>query len=108
MADIAEKGYDAWLNEDYVGFNEQNGHYRADITVASLPDSGAPCYLVCGPSKVVVPSPGTYSFPLEVFRSYRVRTYPIALPLSISTDDGYLGDPPPALLSYACCPTAPT
>ena len=86
---IAEKGYDAWLDEDYVGVNEQNGHYRADIALASLPDSGAPCYLVCGPYKVVVSQPGTYSFPLEVFMSYRVRTYPVALPLSISTDDGY-------------------
>ena len=86
---IAEKGYDAWLGDDYVGVNEQNGHFRADITVASLPDSGAPCYLVCGPYKVVVSQPGTYSFPLEVFKSYKVRTYPVALPLSISTDDGY-------------------
>ena len=86
---IAEKGYDAWLDDDYVGVNEQNGHFRADITVASLSDSGAPCYLVCGPYNVVVNQPGTYSFPLEVFRSYKVRTYPVALPLSISTDDGY-------------------
>ena len=86
---IAEKGYDAWLDEDYVGVNEQNGHYRADIALASLPDGGAPCYLVCGPYNVVVNQPGTYSFPLEVFKSYKVRTYPVALPLSISTDDGY-------------------
>ena len=107
-AAIANKGYEAWLDENYVGVNEQNGHYRADITVASLPDCGAPCYLVCGPYKVVVSHPGTYSFPLEVFKSYRARTYPIALPLSISTDDGYRGDLPPALLSYACCSPAPT
>lgn len=86
---IAEKGYDAWLDEDYVGVNEQNGHYRADIALASLPDGGAPCYLVCGPYNVVVNQPGTYSFPLEVFKHYRTRTYPVALPLTISTDDGY-------------------
>ena len=86
---ITNKGYGAWLSEDYVGVNEQNGHYRADITVASLPDNGVPCYLVCGPYNVVVNQPGTYSFPLEVFKSYRVRTYPVALPLTISTDDGY-------------------
>ena len=88
---ITNKGYDAWLDEDYVGVNEQNGHYRADITVASLPDNGVPCYLVCGPYNVVVNQPGTYSFPLEVFEHYRTRTYPIALPLAISTDDGYRG-----------------
>ena len=100
---ITNKGYDAWLDEDYVGVNEQNGHYRADITVASLPDNGVPCYLVCGPYNVVVNQPGTYSFPLEVFEHYRTRTYPIALPLAISTDDGYRGEPsflnaPPMLL----------
>ena len=108
FAAITNLGYSAWLDEDYVGFNEQNGHYRADITVASLPDSGVPCYLVCGSYKVVVTQPGTYSFPLEVFKPYKVRTYPIALPLSISTDDGYRGAIPPALLSYACCSPAPT
>ena len=88
-AQITNKGYNAWLDEDYVGVNEQNGHYRADITVASLPDNGVPCYLVCGPYNVVVNQPGTYSFPLEVFEHYRTRTYPVALPLAISTDDGY-------------------
>ena len=90
-AAITNKGYARWLSEDYVGVNEQNGHYRADITVASLPDSGAPCYLVCGSYKVVVSHPGTYSFPLEVFEHYRARTYPVAVPLTISTDDGYSG-----------------
>ena len=92
-AAITNKGYGAWLDEDYVGVNEQNGHYRADITVASLPDNGVPCYLVCGPYRVVVDQPGTYSFPLEVFENYRTRTYPIALPLAISTDDGYRDEP---------------
>ena len=92
-AAITNKGYSAWLDEDYVGVNEQNGHYRADITVASLPDNGVPSYLVCGPYNVVVNQPGTYSFPLEVFEHYRTRTYPVALPLAITTDDGYRGEP---------------
>jgi len=30
---ITNKGYSTWLDEDYVGYNEQNGHFRADITV---------------------------------------------------------------------------
>ena len=105
-AAITNKGYEAWLDEDYVGVNEQNGHFRADITVGSLPE-GVPTYLVCGPYKVIVTSPGTYSFPLEVFETYKVRTYPVALPLSISTDDGYRDNLAPALLSSACCSPAP-
>ena len=90
---ITNKGYDAWLSEDYVGINEQNGHYKASITINQQPTTNnqAPLYLVCGPYKVVVTSPGTYSFPLEVFETYKVRTYPVALPLSITTDDGYRG-----------------
>ena len=90
---ITNKGYDAWLSEDYVGINEQNGHYKASITITQQPTTNnqAPIYLVCGPYKVVVTSPGTYSFPLEVFKTYKVRTYPVALPLSITTDDGYRG-----------------
>ena len=105
-AAITNKGYEAWLDEDYVGVNEQNGHFRADITVGSLPE-GVPTYLVCGPYKVIVTSPGTYSFPLEVFETYKVRTYPVALPLSISTDDGYRDNLAPALLSSACYSPAP-
>ena len=102
---ITNKGYDAWLSEDYVGVNEQNGHYKASITINQQPTTNnqQPIYLVCGPYKVVVTSPGTYSFPLEVFKTYKVRTYPVALPLSISTDDGYRDNLAPALLSYACC-----
>jgi len=91
-SNIVEKGYSTWLEEDYVGINEENGHFRADITVSTLPSDGVPCYLVCGPYKVVVTHPGVYSFPLEVFETYEARTYPVAVPLSISTDDGYSGE----------------
>ena len=107
---ITNKGYEAWLDEDYVGVDEQNGHYKASITINQAPSTlhQAPLYLVCGPYKVVVTSPGTYLFPLEVFETYKIRTYPVALPLSITTDDGYRGNLAPALLSYACCSPAPT
>ena len=88
---ITNKGYEAWLMEDKVGINEPNGLYKATITVGSLPDEG-PCYLVCGPYKVVVTSPGSYSFPLEVFVHYEARTYPTAVPISVEYDDGYRGD----------------
>ena len=88
---ITNKGYEAWLMEDKVGINEQNGIYKATITVGSLPDEG-PCYLVCGPYKIVVTSPGSYSFPLEVFERYEARTYPTAVPISVDYDDGYRGD----------------
>ena len=94
---ITNKGYEAWLMEDKVGINVQNGLYKATITVGSLPDEG-PCYLVCGPYKVVVTAPGTYSFPLEVFKTYKARTCPVALPLLISTDDGYLDGALPNLM----------
>ena len=88
---ITNKGYEAWLMEDKVGINEPNGLYKVSITVSQLPEHG-PCYLVCGPYKVVVTSPGTYSFPLEVFEHYAARTYPVAVPLSIDYDDGYRGE----------------
>ena len=110
---IAAKGYDAWLLEDCVGINEQNGLYRALVTVTEMPPDGEPCYLECGPYKVVVTHPGTYGFPLEVFETYRVRTYPTAVPLEIETDDGYRGVPdgpgsdwPPPLMLGA--PPAPS
>ena len=93
IAAISNKGYEAWLMEDCVGINEQNGMYKVSITVSQLPDFG-PCYLVCGPYKVVVTEPGTYSFPLEVFEHYTARTYPVAVPLSINYDDGYRSDDP--------------
>ena len=88
---ITNKGYEAWLMEDCVGINEQNGLYKATITVHSMPPNGEPCYLVCGPYKVVVTAPGAYSFPLEVFENYTARTYPRAVPLSVEYDDGYRG-----------------
>ena len=88
---ITNKGYEAWLMEDKVGINEQNGLYKVSITVSQLPDVGS-CYLVCGPYKVIVTAPGTYSFPLEVFEHYTARTYPVAVPLSIDYDDGYRGE----------------
>ena len=102
-AQITNKGYEAWLDEDYVGINEQNGHYKASITINQAPSTlhQAPLYLACGPHKVVVTSPGTYLFPLEVFETYKVRTYPVALPLSITTDDGYRGDVSPGLMMSA-------
>jgi len=101
-AAIAEKGYDTWLEEDYVGVNVENGHYQLKVTVGSIPDN-MPCYLVCGPHKIVVPHPGTYSFPLEVFETYKIRTYPVALPLTFSSDDGYRDDDEPPML----CMSAP-
>ena len=91
-AAITNKGYARWLDEDYVGYNEENGHYKATITVRSMPPNGEPCYLVCGPYKVIVKEPGEYSFPLVVFNEYTARTYPTALPLSVSYDDGYYPD----------------
>ena len=91
-AAITNKGYDAWLDEDYVGYNEENGHYKATITVSAMPPNGEPCYLVCGPYKVIVTQPGAYSFPLEVLNEYTARTYPTAVPLSIAYDEGYYGE----------------
>ena len=91
FAAITNKGYEAWLMEDKVGINEQNGLYKATITVHSMPPNGEPCYLVCGPYKVIVTHPGEYSFPLEVFENYTARTYPTAVPLSVEYDDGYRG-----------------
>ena len=88
---ITNKGYEAWLMEDKVGINVENGLYKAAITVGEIP-TNEPCYLVCGPYKVVLKAPGTYSFPLEVFEHYEARTYPTAVPLSVEYDDGYRGE----------------
>ena len=41
---------------------------------------------------MVVPGPGTYCFPLEVFETYKVRTYPQRLPLTFAYDDGFDDD----------------
>ena len=84
---ITNLGYAAWL-DDYIGYNEPNGRYKVSVTVSSLPDHG-PCYLVVGPYKMVVTAPGTYSFPLEVFETYKAYTCPTRVPLSFSYDDGY-------------------
>ena len=91
---ITNKGYEAWLMEDKVGINVQNGLYKVSITINQqlTTINQQPIYLVCGPYKVVVTSPGTYSFPLEVLRNYTAQTYPIALPLTIEYDDGYRGE----------------
>ena len=89
---ILAKGYANWLLNDYVGINEQNGHYLAEVTIAALPEDGSPCYLVCGPYKVHVTQPGTYGFPLEVCEVYEARTYPAAVPMTMSYDDGYRGE----------------
>ena len=89
VSNIVEMGYENWLT-DYVGINEQNGRYKVTVTIDALPECG-PCYLECGPYKVVVKSPGAYSFPLDVCQHYVARTYPTALPLTIEYDDGYRG-----------------
>ena len=89
VSNIVETGYEDWLT-DYVGINEQNGRYKVTVTIDALPESG-PCYLECGPYKVVVKSPGAYSFPLDVCQHYVARTYPTALPLTIEYDDDYRG-----------------
>ena len=92
-AAITNKGYARWLMEDKVGINEQNGLYKATITVHSMPPNDEPCYLECGPYRVVVTEPGEYSFPLQVFTHYTARTYPAPVPLSVEYDDGYRGTP---------------
>ena len=91
FAAITNKGYEAWLMEDKVGINEQNGLAKVTVTVHEMPPDGEPCYLVCGPYRVVVTHAGTYSFPLEVAVQYTARTYPTAVPLSYVADDGYRG-----------------
>ena len=97
---ITNKGYEAWLMEDKVGINEQNGICKVSITIDQQPSTNnqQPIYLVCGPYKVTVTQPGTYSFPLRVLTRYKARTYPIDLPLTIEIDDGYRSDEPPSLL----------
>ena len=86
-AAITNLGYSAWLT-DYIGHNEPNGRYKLSVTIAALPDHG-PCYLVCGPYKMVVTSPGTYSFPLIDMTEYDLYTCPTAVPLTWEMDDGW-------------------
>ena len=85
---ITNKGYEAWLVEDVVGINVANGMNKVSVTVDELPEKG-PCYLVVGPFKVVVTSPGTYLFPIESFAVHRAYTCPTWVPLRIETDDGF-------------------
>ena len=91
-AAITNKGYARWLDEDFVGYNEENGHCRGTVTVHSMPPNGEPCYLVCGPYKVVVTEPGDYDFPIQVLTDYYIRTYPTAVPVSFTYDEGYYPD----------------
>ena len=64
--------YENWLLNEFVGINEENGHYMTSVTIAALPADGSPCYLVCGPYRVNVVEPGVYRFPLNVFETYDV------------------------------------
>ena len=91
-AAITNKGYARWLDEDYVGYNEENGHCRGTVTVHAMPPNGQPCYLVCGPHKVIVTEPGDYDFPVEVLTDIHIRTYPTSVPVSFSYDEGYYPD----------------
>ena len=88
VTQILDVGYTNWLS-GWVGIDAQNGRYQTAVTVPEVP--AQPCYLVCGPFKVVVTAPGTYRFPFMVFTDFEIRTYPDALPLSIFYDDGYRG-----------------
>ena len=92
-AAITNKGYDAWLMEDKVGINVQNGLYKISVSIADLP-LDEPCYLMCGPWKTIIREPGTYSFPLHVRTTYTIRTYPTPIPLAFTRDDGYRNDNP--------------
>ena len=89
---ILMSDYAAWLAQ-WVGDNEQNGRYLARVTISQPPATNdqSPIYLTCGPYRVNVAAPGTYSFPLEVFETYEVRTYPAAVPFTVDFDDGYTG-----------------
>ena len=89
---ILSQGYTNWLSEAFVGIDAENGHYQAAVTIAELPADGTPCYLVCGPYRVNVVEPGVYRFPLNVFETYEVRTYPTAVPFAVAFDDGYTGE----------------
>ena len=91
-AAIENKGYARWLDEDFVGCNEENGHCRGTVTVHSLPPNGERCYLVCGSYKVIVTEPGDYDFPIDVLTDYHIRTYPTDVPVSFTYDEGYYPD----------------
>ena len=101
-ASMTNGGYEAWI-DDYVGHNEPNGRYKCFVTVNDLPEHG-PCYLVCGPYKMVVKEPGEYCFPLMDFIAYDLYTCPTEVPLSYYDDDGWdmpAADYMPLLMSPA-------
>ena len=85
---VLSVGYENWLR-NWVGINEMNGRYQAAITIPEIPDG--PCYLECGPWKMVLTAPGTYRFPLMVFEAYRTRAYPDGIHFRTDYDDGYRG-----------------
>ena len=88
VTQILDAGYANWL-DGWVGIDAQNGRYQTAVTVPEIP--AQPCYLVCGPFKVVVTAPGTFRFPFMVFTPFEIRTYPDALPHTVAYDDGYRG-----------------
>lgn len=99
-AAITNDGYAAWL-ADHIGHNEPNGLYKCTVTVNALPEHG-PCYLVCGPYKMVVKEPGDYCFPLMDFEKYDLYTAPTDVPLTWADDDGWefpASDSAPLLMS---------
>ena len=103
---ILMEEYDSWLLNTWTGINEANGHCLVRVTIdpsafnqapgttnqAPSTLHQAPTYLACGPYRVNVVAPGTYSFPLEVSTTYHIRTYPTAMPLQFEFDDGYRGN----------------
>ena len=91
-AAITNKGYARWLDEDFKDYNVENGHCKGTVTVHSMPPNGEPCYLVCGPYKVIVTEPGDYDFPIDVLTDYYIRTYPTDVPVSFTYDEGYYPD----------------
>ena len=91
-AAITNKGYARWLDEDFKGYNVENGHCKGTVTVHSMPPNGEPCYLVCGPYKVIVKEPGDYDFPIQVLTDCYIRTYPTGVPVSFAYDEGYYPD----------------
>ena len=108
-AAITNLGYDAWL-DGHIGHNEPNGLYKLSVTIAALPEHG-PCYLFCGPYKMVVTSPGTYCFPLVDMTEYDLYTSPTEVPLTWEMDDGWDSFPeddplfaPPAPLMLLSAP----
>ena len=100
---ILAMGYENWLLNEYVGIDEENGHYLVRVTIdpsafdqPPATNNQPPIYLSCGPYKVNVAEPGTYAFPLEVFEEYEAKAYPTSVPLAFEYDDGYRGEGGPS------------